>query len=207
MKCISTFDAIFSEPLFKYLQVLNNRFTMVPVFKLREKIIEIENWVFIIVVFSIELIADLCIRDNKGNLYTSTLFGWKNNEIFALMFDLFLSKSFQGRVLSWKSGMQFRVGIGVPRFSFETPRLWSKTHTIFHWRLQDFLSETPEMSSETPAFHHWPPNFHWGCNIFMGDPNLFIGDPKIFIGDPHVFIKDPINNRSPIKTLTFGGLR
>lgn len=180
MKCISTFDAIFSEPLFKYLQVLNNRFTMVPVFKLREKIIEIENWVFIIVVFSIELIADLCIRDNKGNLYTSTLFGWKNNEIFALMFDLFLSKSFQGRVLSWKSGMQFRVGIGVPRFSFETPRLWSKTHTIFHWRLPDFLSETPEMSSETPAFQYLPHKLWLGAQYFHGRPQSIHRRPQDF---------------------------
>jgi len=41
----------------------------------------------------------------------------------------------------------------------------------------------------------------------MGNPNMFIGDPKIFIGDPHVFIKDAINNRSPIKRLTFGGIQ
>ena len=180
MKCISTFDAIFSEPLFKYLQVLNNRFTMVPVFKLREKIIEIENWVFIIVVFSIELIADLCIRDNKGNLYTSTLFGWKNNEIFALMFDLFLSKSFQGRVLECNSelGLEYpdfhlrpqgydrrptQFFIGDSQIFYQRPLKCHQRHqlfiidpqifiggAIFSWETPIYSSETPRFSSETP---------------------------------------------------------
>ena len=117
------------------------------------------------------------------------------------------------------------VSLKTPRFSMETPHVFSLETPHFHWRPHIFIGDpifslkTP-FFLETPYFHWRPPDsrlrpqyFHYGHHILFENPQILVGDPHIFIGDPqefhwrpqdfhwkpHIFVGQPHVKGSPMK--------